>query len=194
MTPFSPRNLLLLLALLLAVVLAAIVLIRYRPPNELEEMAKVLPTGVDMALQDINYTHTEEGVARWRLVAKQVEHRTVDKFTSLSDLRVTFYDVKGVEQGSLTARSGQVNSDFSIIEVRDGVEVATVRGYTLQTDHLTYRQEDRSIRTDAPVRLVSAGVKLDGVGMDINLESKRLRIPSRVHAVVQPDKRKKESL
>lgn len=194
MTPFSPRNLLLLLALLLAVGLAAIVLIRYRPPSELEEMAKVLPTGVDMALQDINYTHTEEGVARWRLVAKQVEHRAADKFTTLSDLQVTFYDVKGVEQGSLKASNGQVNSDFSIIEVRDGVEVATVKGYTLQTDHLTYRQEDRSIRTDAPVKLVSAGLKLDGVGMDINLESKRLRIPSRVHAVVQPDNRKKESL
>lgn len=194
MTPFSPRNLLLLSALLLAGVLAAIVLIRYRPPSALEEMAKVLPTGVDMALQDINYTHTEGGVARWRLVAKQVEHRAADKFTALSDLQVTFYDVKGIEQGSLKARNGQVNADFSIIEVRDGVEVATVRGYTLQTDHLTYRQEDRSIRTDAPIKLVSAGLKLDGVGMDMNLESKRLRIPSRVHAVVHPDKRKKESL
>lgn len=194
MTLFSPRNLLLLLALLLAGMLAAIVLMRYRPPSELEEMAKVLPTGVDMALQDINYTHTEEGVTRWRLKAKQVEHRAADKFTMLSELQVTFYDIKGVEQGSLRARNGQVNSDFSVIEVRDGVEVATVKGYTLQTDHLTYRQQDRSIRTAAPVKLVSAGLKLDGVGAEVNLDSKRLRIHSGVHVVVQPDKRKKESL
>jgi LPS export ABC transporter protein LptC len=194
MISFSPRNLLLLLALILAGVLATIVLIRYRPASELEEMAKVLPTGVDMALQDINYTHTEGGVARWRLVAKQVEHRAVDNFTVLSDLHVTFYDVNGAEQGSVKARNGQTNADFSVIEIRDGVEVSSTRGYTLQTDHLTYRQMDRSIRTDGPVKLVSAGLNLDGVGMVMDLDKKRLRIPSRVHAVVEAEKRKKETL
>lgn len=191
MTLFRPRNLLLLLALLLAGILAAIVVMRYRPPSKLEEIAKALPTGVDMALQDINYTHTEEGVARWRLVAKQVEHRADAKFTGLSDLQVTFYDVKGSEQGSVKARTGQVNSDFSVIEVRDDVEVVNVEGYKLHTDYLTYRQEDRSIRTDAPVRLVSSTLRLDGTGLFLDVEKKRLRIPSRVHAVVQPDQNQK---
>lgn len=191
MTLFKARNFLLLLALLLAGVLAAIVLMRYRSPVELAEVAKVLPTGVDVALQDINYTHTEGGVARWRLVAKQVEHRAAEKFTALRDLQVTFYDVKGAEQGTLTALNGQVNADYSVVEVRDKVEIVS-SGYTLQTDHLTYRQQDRSISTDAPVRLVSADLKLDGVGLNLNLDTKRLRIPARVHVVIQPDHRKKK--
>jgi len=191
MTLFRPRNLLLLLALILAGVLAAIVLVRYRSPVNLAEVAKVLPTGVDLALQDINYTHTEGGVARWRLVAKQVEHRAAEKLTALRDLQVTFYDVKGAEQGTLKARNGQVDADYSVVEVRGEVEVVSA-GYTLQTDHLTYRQQDRSIRTDAPVRLVSAGLKLDGVGLDLNLGTQRLRIPARVHAVIHPDQMKKK--
>ena len=72
MTLFRPRNLLLLLALLLAGILAAIVASRYRPQAEIRDAAKTLPAGVDVALQDINYTHTEGGVARWRLAARQV--------------------------------------------------------------------------------------------------------------------------
>ncbi|TLM68967.1 MAG: LPS export ABC transporter periplasmic protein LptC [Deltaproteobacteria bacterium] len=194
MNLFRPRNLLLLLALLLAGVLVAVVLMRYRPHSAVEEVARVLPSGIDMALQDINYTHTEGGVTRWRLVAKQVEHQAAEKFTSLGDLQVTFYDVKGVEQGTLKARKGRVNADFSVVEVSDSVEFTSVRGYTLTTDYLTYRQEDRTIRTDAPVRLVSAKVRLDGVGMSLGLGTRSLRIASRVRAVVNPDHTTKGSL
>lgn len=193
MAPFKSRNLLLLLAVMVAASLAAIVLLRYRPAAEIQEVAKVLPAGVDVALQDINYTHSEGGVARWRLVAKQVEHRADEKFTALNDLLVTFYDVKGVEQGTLKARNGRVDADYSVIEVRDQVEVVSRSGYTLLTDHLVYRQKDRHIQTDAPVRLLAAGLQLDGVGLDMDLDTRRLRIPAKVHAVVQPGQHKKGS-
>lgn len=193
MTLFKPRNLLLLLALALTGALAAIVLMRYRPPVELADVAKALPTGVDVALQDINYTHTEGGVARWRLVAKQVEHRATEKLTSVSDLHLTFYDDTGVEQGTLQARSGRVNADYSVIEVRDEVEVVSSNGYTLRTDHLTYHQKDRSIQTDAPVRLTSAGLELDGVGLVLNIDTHKLLIPARVRAIVKPDQLKRKT-
>jgi lipopolysaccharide export system protein LptC len=64
-------------------------------------------------------------------------------------------------------------------------------GYTLQTNHLTYRQEDRSIRTDAPVRLVSARMQLDGVGLTLDLAKQRLQVHDKIRAVVlaQPSKR-----
>lgn len=196
MNPFRPRNLLLLLAMTVAGLLAAMVLMRYRPPvevAEIAEVAKVLPSGVDVALQDINYTHTEGGVARWRLAAKQVEHRAADKSMALSDLQVTFFDVKGVELGSLKARDGRVDTDYSVIEVSNEVEVVSRNGYTLTTDHLVYRQKDRSLYTEAPVRLVSTGMQLDGVGMEMDLDARRVVIPARVRAVVQPDQRKKGS-
>lgn len=192
MTLFKPRNLLLLLALLLAGILAAVVLKRYRAPAEVAEAVKALPTGVDVALQDINYTHTEGGVARWRLAAKQVEHRAAEKVTALSDLSVTFYDPAGIEQGTLAARNGRVNADFTVIEVHDAVSIVSRSGYTLQTDRLTYRQQDRSIRTDSPVRLTSAGLRLDGIGLHLDLDTQRLRIPAGVHAVLEPGQGKRE--
>jgi len=185
MTLIRPRNLLLLLALLLAGVLVAIVVSRYRPPAEIKELVKGLPPGVDVALQEINYTHTEGGTARWRLVAKQIEHRSADKFTVVSEPSLTFFAADGTEQGTLKARTGKVNSDYSVVEVQGAVEVVSRGGYTLQTDHLVYHQQDRTIRTDAPVRLVSAKMRLDGMGLDLNLDTQRLRIPARVRAVIQ---------
>ena len=193
MNLLKSRHLLLLLALILAGTLAAIVALRYRPAGQLAEVVKALPSGVDLALQDINYTHSEAGVARWRLVAKQVQHRAEQQGMVVADLQLTFFDPAGVEQGKLTARNGQVNADFSVVEVRGEVQIVSRNGYTLQTDHLIYRQEDRSIRTDAPVRLVSKSMQLDGVGMTVDLATQRLQVHNKVRAVVQAQPKKRES-
>ena len=193
MNLLKPRHLLLLLALLLAGALATIVALRYRPSVELAEVVKALPSGVDLALQDINYTHSEAGVARWRLVAKQVQHRSEQQGVVVADLQLTFFDPEGIEQGKLTARNGLVNADFSVVEVRGEVQIVSRNGYTLQTDHLTYRQEDRSIRTDAPVRLISTDMQLDGVGMTVDLAKQRLQVHDKVRAVVQAQPKKRES-
>ena len=189
----KPRHLLLLLALILAGALATIVALRYRPALELAEVVKALPSGVDLALQDINYTHSEAGVARWRLVAKQVQHRSEPQGMVVADLQLTFFDAAGIEQGTLTARNGQVDADFSVVEVRGEVQIVSRNGYTLQTEHLTYRQQDRSIRTDAPVRLVSTEMQLDGVGLTLDLATQRLQVHDKVRAVVKAQPRKRES-
>jgi LPS export ABC transporter protein LptC len=189
----KPRHLLLVLALILAGALATIVALRYRPAVDLAEVVKALPSGVDLALQDINYTHSEAGVARWRLVAKQVQHRSEPQGMVVADLQLTFFDAAGLEQGTLTARNGQVDADFSVVEVRGEVQIVSRNGYTLQTEHLTYRQQDRSIRTDAPVKLVSKEMQLDGVGLTLDLATQRLQVHDKVRAVVRALPRKRES-
>lgn len=192
MTLFRSRNLLLLLALILLGGLAAIVMQRYRPVAEIAELVQSLPSGVDVALQDIRYSHTEGGVERWRLVASRIERLSAEKVTSVRDLELIFFDDKGLEQGVLKARNGRVNADFSVIEVHDQVEIVGPGGYTLRTDHLTYRQQDRSIRTDAPVKLTTDKLVLEGVGMHLDLKTQSLRILDRVRATIQtnPEKRK----
>lgn len=193
MTLFRPRNLLLLLALILAGLLAAVVVLRFRPALEVAEIVKTLPQGVDVALQEIRYSHTEGGVERWRLAAGRVEHRGTEKMTAVRDLEFVYFDDRGGEQGKLKARHGQVNADFSVIEIRDQVEIVSRGGFTLHTDHLTFHQRDRSIRTDAAVRLVADSLELDGIGMHLDLGTQRLQILDKVHAIIRtkPQKRSK---
>jgi LPS export ABC transporter protein LptC len=193
MSLFKTRNLFLLLALLLAVGLAAVVALRYRPEVKVAEVVKALPEGVDLALKDIDYTHSEGGVSRWRLVARQVAHRGSEGLMSVSDLHLTFFDAQGVEQGTLEARNGQISADFSAIEVRDEVTVTSHNGYTLRTDHLAYRQQERTIRTDSPVRLTGRGLDLEGVGLDLDLQTMRLRVHSKVRARLQPSGKREHS-
>jgi LPS export ABC transporter protein LptC len=181
---FRLRHLLLLLAIGLALVLAAVVMKRYQPPLVVPVAVPALPAGVDLALQKIDYTHTEGGVARWRLVASRAEHQAESKFMLVKDLELTFFDVKGAQQMSLKARNGEINSDYSAVDVKDDVELFHRNGYVLRTDSLRYNQGDGMIRTDAPVRLTGPDVTLDGVGLRVDLAKRQLHVLSRVRAVV----------
>ncbi|GEM_PF-1351939 len=181
---FKLRNLLLLLAVGLAAVLAAVVAMRYQPQVVVTVAAPTLPSGVNLALQKIDYTHTEGGIARWRLVASRAEHQAESRLTMVKDLELTFFDEDGERLGDLKARSGQLSNDYSEIEVRDGVTLLHRDGYTLQSSSLRYKQQDGMIRTEDPVRLTGRDLTLDGVGLRVDLAGRKVQILHRVHAVV----------
>ena len=181
---FKLRHLLLLLAIGLAVMLVTVVVRRYQPPVTVTVSKAALPAGVDLALDKVDYTHTEGGVARWRLVASRAEHQAESKFMLVKNLALTFFDEKGVEQMTLKALNGQINSSYSAIEVHDEVEVSHRDGYTLRTKSLRFNQGDGLIRTDDPIRLVGRDLTMDGVGLRIDIAKGRLHIPAGVRVLL----------
>ena len=183
---FRSRNLLLLLAIGLAVVLAAVVMSRYRSPVivAVPVVTPALPPGIDLALQQIDYTHTEGGAARWRLVASRAEHQAESKLMMVKDLELTFFEAGGSEQINVKALHGQINSDYSAVEVRDDVVLTHRNGYTLRTNYLHYSQADGMIRTDAPIHLTGQDVTLDGVGLRVDLSRRQLHVLGNVQAVL----------
>lgn len=183
---FKLRNLLLLLAVGLAAILAVVVMTRYRSTVMVPVSTAVptLPAGVDLALQKIDYTHTEGGAARWRLVASRVEHQTESKLLLVKDLVLTFFDEGGGEQMTLKARHGQLSSDYANVEVRDNVELTHRNGYLLRTDSLRFSQSEGYIFTEDPIHLTGPDVTLDGVGLRVDLSGRRLHVLNKVEAVL----------
>lgn len=185
MIPFKTRHLLLVTAALLFAACVLVVALRYRRIPDAAELVKTLPSGVEVALKEVDYTHTVGGVARWRLAAREVEHRSEDKAIVVAQPHMTFFDEQGVEQGTLTAERGRVEGDYSVVRVEGAVTVVSRGGYTLSTDALTYRQADHRLSSTSPVTLTSAGMRLEGSGLELDLATRRLFIPGRVHAVTQ---------
>jgi LPS export ABC transporter protein LptC len=186
MSYFRPRNLLLVLALVLAAILIALIVLRYRPENNLRSVAKALPEGVDVALQDIDYTHIEEGRARWRLVARQVERRAKTSTLVVSNPRMSFFDEQGQVTGSVQADRGEISDDYRKVTLNDEVVLTNSSGYSLFTDRLSYDHDTRTAVTDALVRLESSGVQLEGRGLIFHVQSKKLELNESVKGVFEP--------
>jgi len=85
----------------------------------------------------------------------------------------------------LTARSGTFRVDSRAVEVHGDVVVKSPRGFVLYTEHLTYGEADRVIRTAAPVRMVSDRMELTGKGMRLSVVDHTLELLSAVRARIE---------
>lgn len=191
MSYFRPRNLLLVLALFLATGLAVTITRNFRPEKKLEAIVKALPEGVELSLQDIDYTHLEDGRPRWRLVAEQVERQAASGLLVVRNPQLTFYAERdGREEGTLTAESGEVSDDYLKVRLRGDVVLKKADGYTLQAEQLDYDHDQQSVTSDAAVSLTSTGMKLQGRGLVYNLKQQRLTLASQVRGVFAEGQRK----
>jgi LPS export ABC transporter protein LptC len=190
MSYFKPRNLLLVLALGLALVLFAVISLRYRTETQLPSLMEALPKGVDVALLDIDYTHVEDGSARWRLVAQQVERQSASGVLGLVAPQLKFYDEQGEPKGSLQSGKGEVSDDYQQVRLRGDVVLKSSSGYTLYTDSLDYDHTTQKATTDAHVRMVAEGMHLEGKGLVFFMQQERLLLNADVKGVFEPKQKK----
>ncbi|MCK4508241.1 MAG: LPS export ABC transporter periplasmic protein LptC [Desulfuromonadales bacterium] len=177
---FKPRNLLLVLALILTLILLAVIALRYRTESQLQSLVKALPKGIDVSLQDIDYTHLEEGRARWRLVAQEVERQSESGVLGLVAPQLSFYDEQGEVKGSLKAGKGDVSDDYQQVRLRGDVVLENSAGYSLYTESIDYDHTTQMATTDAHVRMVADGVHLEGTGLVFYLKQDRLQLKADV--------------
>lgn len=190
MSYFRPRNLLLVMALILALILLVVIALRYRPENQLQKIVQALPKGIDVSLQDIDYTHISDGRARWRLVARQVERQAQSGVLHVDNPQMTFYDDLGETKGSLQAAQGEISDDYQKVGLHGEVVIKNPAGYVLYTDQLDYDQTTQMATTAAHVKLLGKGLSLEGTGLVFDVQQERLQLNADVKGTYDSEKMK----
>ena len=188
MSYFRPRNFLLVLVLAISVILSVLIVSRYRPESPIQMISASLPDGVDVALKNIDYTHMEDGQARWRLVAQKVEHVSQASALRVESPHISFYDGKGDISGSLESQMGEISDDYQHVELRDQVILKSSSGHTFFSEQLFYDHDSETASTDSLVRLESEGFHVQGKGLLFSVKTKKIVLNSQVEAVFYPDK------
>lgn len=190
MSYFKPRNFLLVMALVLALALLVVIALRFSPESQLETVLKALPEGIDVSLEDIDYTHIEDGHPRWRLVSNQVERVASSGVLGLNDPELEFFDEQGQIEGFMSAARGEVSSDYQSVQLSGDVVLKHDSGYTLQTERIDYDHATRSVKTDAHVLMLAEGMRLEGMGLHFHVDEKRLQLNADVEGFFEPKKMK----
>ncbi len=192
MSYLKRRNLILLLALLLAVALVVTITVRYRAVSEIAEVIEALPSEVELALQDVDYMHSEAGLARWRLEAKRAERLVTEGQLAVEKIALTFYDEQGAPQTKVHADEGDADKDFSEIHLRGNVQVESERGYHLSAEQLVYRQKERKIFSDSQVVFDIGDLTVSGDGLILDLDAQTMTVYDHVEAVLPIAETKKD--
>lgn len=106
------------------------------------------PDSADQVLEGFSHYVTNQGVRRSRVEADTAFFYESSQITELKNIRVTFYDLKGEESSTLTARRGTYRWQDGSMEANDNVLVVSPDGRRLTTETLRYDNESNTISTD----------------------------------------------
>ena len=180
---------LLAILILIAVLFLGTVIWRHLQQQRPEDLLKALPKQIDLALEQLHYTQTEEGRRRWTLDADKAEYQRQQGQVSLKTVQLTLFEAGRLGQVRLQADQGLLDQEERQVEVWGNVVIKTERGEQLYTERLHYDDQQRRLHTDEPVRLLSKRMELTGIGMQVDLEQEQLLIKKDVWMLLLPAER-----
>lgn len=175
------------LVILLAVVLLLLVVWRHIRQMPLQEILKALPQDIDLALDNLNYTETQDGRKRWTLVAERAEYLRSSNLVRLNPVQLTFYQAGAFGDLTLTAKHGELQEDTRQVDIWGDVVIIGEGGERLQTESLRYDDQRRLLTTAAPIHYQAPRMELTGVGLLVDLEKNTLLVEKAVRMLLLPE-------
>jgi LPS export ABC transporter protein LptC len=102
----------------------------------------------DQVLEGFSHYVTKDGIRRSRVEADTAYFYEGTQITNLANPKVTFYDLKGAESSTLTAKRGVYRWQDGSMEANDNVVVVAPDGRRLTTERLRYDNATNQISTD----------------------------------------------
>ncbi len=140
--------------------------------------------GIGVEIDNIHYSSTREGRVEWELDARSATRFNKEDLMVFDALKVVFYAGDGTPY-RLSSKEGRYIEHTGELEAIGDVEITSPDGYSLKTESIRYRAEPGVISSPGPVRIVSKGMDVQGVGLRVDVESGSLRLLKDVRAVLK---------
>lgn len=174
------------LAILVAVILLGLAIWRHVQQLPVQDILEALPQDIDLALDNLHYTETQDGQKRWTVSSERAEYLRSSNLVRLTPVQVVFYDAGSFGDLTLTADHGELQEDTRQVDVRGNVVVTAGGGEELTTESLRYDEQRRELTTTAPIHYRAPRMELTGVGLLIDLEKDVLMVKNDVRMLLLP--------
>lgn len=175
------------LLILLAVTLLGLAVWRHIQQTPVKEVLEALPPEIDLALDNLNYTETQDGRKRWTLAADRAEYLRGSNLVRLAPVELTFYEAGAFGELKLTADQGELQEDTRQVDVWGDVVIIGEDGERLQTESLRYQDQQRLLSTVAPIHYQAPRMELTGVGLRVDLERNTMLVEKDVRMLLLPE-------
>ena len=133
-----------------------------------------------LKLHDILYTQDNpEGDDKWTLEAEEVDFSKDRQFMSFNNFLLTL-ETKDRPSFKLKGNKGEYNRSTGVIKFWGNLRGRTDNGYWIITDSMIYKNKERYLTSEAPVKLIGPFFSVEGLGFDFHVEKRSLRVKTRV--------------
>lgn len=135
----------------------------------------------------------EQGVPRFIMAAKKMQHYPDDDSTTLEAPRLTLLSAERPAIHA-TAKRGTISSKGNEVFLHDNVEVlreasAQQDGFTLQTEYLHIVPNQDLLNTNRAVTIVDAHATVHAIGMEMDNKKRTIKLLSQVRGEYVPAKK-----
>lgn len=135
-----------------------------------------------VALREVAYSTTNKNnVKEWDLQARSAQYFQNEKKVILEGVVVNLYRPDGSVY-HIQGDRGEYNTETKDIAMNGSVHGTMADNTTIYTDSFYYDHARKIIKTDAPIVIQRGGLRLEGVGMIVELEKEKLTLLGKVKA------------
>lgn len=166
----------------LLVTLLLLVVVNNVQRSEVALIKEIVRSEDDLAMKELNYTETRDGIRKWTVQAEAASHNIKQEMAQLKHLTLTVYNPSS-RNLVVTSATGELDLKRRQVLLRGDVVLKAASGETVYTDELLFVDSEKIVRTERPVRLVSDAYTVSGTGMRFSVADRRLVLNSQVEAV-----------
>jgi len=160
----------------LSLAAVAFMLFRTLGPSQEKEPALKKPTdSADLTFGQVHYTETRGGEKEWELEAASALYFKEENTVLFHKVKATFFGKNG-ETYVLLGERAKFNTLTKTVEVFEGVKVDSSDGYHLRTRTIRYLAGPRELSTPDPVEMDGPQLRIEGVGLVVELEKQRMKV------------------
>jgi LPS export ABC transporter protein LptC len=141
---------------------------------------------VDVSLQRVHYTETKQGVKRWDLSAERAEYNRKTDTTSLSGVRLIVAGGASTGELQVTADRADYHNGTRNVALIGNVHGQSSKGIDFSAPRVNYVAARSQLETGERVRILDSGLELEGVGMEFQTQTRRIKLMKDVSAVYRP--------
>jgi lipopolysaccharide export system protein LptC len=156
------------------------------PPPSLAHSGPL--ASADAGIDQFSFLQSQGGSVRWKVEAQRAHVLDAQHQAQLEQVRVTLYGATG-EDLRLEGDSGTIDTaskNFTLVNEGRPIAVELSSGYTIYTNHLTWTDRTREIRTDDPVRMAGHGLEVRGRGLIAKLDTEEFKVLEDVQVDITP--------
>jgi LPS export ABC transporter protein LptC len=125
----------------------------------------------------------------WELIGEEASYFKDQREAVIKKPRFYYYDKEGeiAETTGETAHLFFNERDLDKMQLAGGIQIS-YQGYMLKTNEAIYLPAEERIVLPTRAMLAGNGIELEGSSMEVDLDSKKLRLMQNVKSKVEPDK------
>jgi LPS export ABC transporter protein LptC len=142
-------------------------------------------------LKDFRRAKIENGRKVWEVMGEEADYYKDQKEAVIKRPRFIYYDRNGaaVETAGEVARMFLGDKDLEKLQIEGGIKVQ-YEDYVLKSEEAIYLPAQQRILLPKRTTVVGGGFEVEGSSMEVELESRIIRLLQRVKSKIEPEKMK----